>query len=99
MIRENLELVAPWLGSGVAPGTLPFPVLIDVKSAPGKFPNLTALQKRLAASAPHAVLDDGRQRSKGIATVPRRGVWIAALLLGCCFLAFVVSFALLPAPG
>jgi cell division transport system permease protein len=92
---ENLELVAPWLGRDVAPGTLPFPVLIDVRLARGSSPDVAALQRRLVASAPHAVLDADRQRVPGGASVPEAGTWLAALLPGICSLALAVSIALL----
>ncbi len=91
---ESLELVAPWLGKDVSPGTLPFPVLIDVRLAPGKTPDISALQKRLVATAPHAVLDDARRREPGT-SAPERSRWMAALLFGICYVSFAVSFALL----
>ena len=54
----NLALVEPWLGRDAVIAALPFPRLIDVRLAPGATPDLASLQRRLKATAPHAVLDD-----------------------------------------
>jgi cell division transport system permease protein len=54
----NLALVEPWLGRDAVIASLPFPRLIDVQLAPGATPDVAALDKRLKAAAPHAVLDD-----------------------------------------
>jgi len=58
---ENVALVEPWLGRDAAIAALPFPRLIDVKLAPGAMPDVDALNRRLKAAAPHAVLDDHRR--------------------------------------
>ena len=63
---DNLALVEPWLGRDAVIAALPFPRLIDVALAPGATPDIAALQQRLKAAAPHAVLDD-------------HGRWIARL--------------------
>ena len=55
---ENLALVEPWLGHDAVVAALPFPRLIDARLAPGATPDIGALEKRLKAAAPHAVLDD-----------------------------------------
>jgi cell division transport system permease protein len=55
---DNLALVEPWLGRDAVVAALPFPRLIDVELAAGAAPDLSTLEKRLKAAAPHAVLDD-----------------------------------------
>jgi cell division transport system permease protein len=90
---DNFALVAPWLGTNLSPSDLPFPVLIDVKLAAGAGPDLPNLRKRLAAAAPHAVVDAPRQRPSGMISVSARSIWIALLLLAATALAFAISFA------
>ena len=55
---DNLALVEPWLGRDAVVAALPFPRLIDVTLAPGESLDVTMLNERLKAVAPHAVLDD-----------------------------------------
>ena len=92
---ENSALVAPWLGANLSPRDLPFPVLIDVKLAPGAGPNLPGLQKKLTAAAPHAVVETPRQNTGGIIGSSAQSIWIALLLLGAIAIAFTLSFACL----
>jgi cell division transport system permease protein len=77
----------------LSPRDLPFPVLIDVKLRPGAGPDLPALQKKLRAAAPHAVVDAPRQNPRGVDTVSAQLIWIALLLLSATTLAFTFSFA------
>ena len=55
------KLLAPFLGTAVAPEELELPRLIDVRVATGAAPDLAALKAKLAAAAPGAVLDDHQQ--------------------------------------
>jgi cell division transport system permease protein len=90
----NLALVEPWLGHNASLDTLPFPALIDVKLAPGAVLVTEDVQKRLLASAPHAVVDEHRRSSGEIGAAPERSRWLAALLLwvsACMFLFLCLS--------
>ncbi|HEY3920212.1 MAG TPA: FtsX-like permease family protein [Stellaceae bacterium] len=55
------KLLAPYIGTAVAPEELDLPRLIDVRVAVGAALDLTALKKKLAAVAPGIVLDDHQQ--------------------------------------
>ena len=85
---DNTALVAPWLGTAAAADDLPFPTLIDVKIGPGTGPDVVDLQRRLLATAPHAVVDDHRGLARQIVT-PNPALWMAALLLAGTALAIV----------
>jgi cell division transport system permease protein len=56
--EQNLALIEPWLGDDIIIEALPFPRLIDVELAPGAVIDIAALEARLAAVAPHSILDD-----------------------------------------
>jgi cell division transport system permease protein len=90
---DNSALVARWLGTNLSARDLPFPVLIDVKLASGAHPDLPRLQKRLAAAAPHAVVDAPRQNTAGATDISAQTLWIVVLFLGATIIAFTFSFA------
>jgi cell division transport system permease protein len=79
---DNLALVEPWLGRDAVIAELPFPRLIDVQLAPGATPDLSALDRRLKAAAPHAVLDDHGRWIARLRTVADSLVWGALAILG-----------------
>ncbi len=54
------RLIAPFLGDALTPEDLDLPRLIDVRLSAGAPPDLAALQAKLAAVAPGAVIDDHR---------------------------------------
>jgi cell division transport system permease protein len=54
------KLLEPWLGTSIAPGELPLPVLIDVRLTDPARVDSGALRQRLAAIAHGAELDDHR---------------------------------------
>jgi cell division transport system permease protein len=92
---DNLALVEPWLGRDAVIAALPFPRLIDVQLAPGATPDVSALETRLKAVAPHSVLDDhnrwiGRLRSTANTVVLSA---LAILLLIGIGTAATVAFA------
>jgi cell division transport system permease protein len=89
---DNLALVRPWLGQNSALDSLPFPALIDVTLAPGAAPDITDVQKRLLASAPHAIIDDHRQWISELWPTTNPSSWMAALLLCVSVFAFVSVF-------
>ncbi len=62
-LSEQLELLAPWFGTGLPLDELRLPVLIDImETAEG--PDRTGLEQRLAAEAPGAVYEShGRWRA------------------------------------
>lgn len=62
-----LVLLEPWLGKGALGSDLPLPKLIDVELEKGVALDMAALEFRLAAIAPGAVLDD-------------HGVWLGHLV-------------------
>ncbi len=55
------KLLAPYLGTAVAPEELDLPRLIDVRVAAGGTLDIKALRTKLTAAAPGAVLDDHQQ--------------------------------------
>ena len=92
---DNLALVEPWLGRDAVIAALPFPRLIDVTLAPGETLDVAALDQRLKAVAPHAVLDDhgrwiDRLRSMANSVVLSAGLILALIALGT---AATVAFA------
>ncbi len=62
-----LVLLEPWLGKGALAANLPLPTLIDVELEKGAVLDMTALEFRLSAIAPGAVIDD-------------HGVWLGHLV-------------------
>lgn len=92
---EIAALVEPWIGkSGVVAG-IPLPRLIDATLAPGEAMDTAALQARLEAAAPHAVVDDHRRwmsRLQGLADTVRYAAY-GILLLIAGATAAAVSFA------
>ena len=55
------KLLAPYLGTAVAPEELELPRLIDVRVAAGGALDVGALRAKLTSAAPRAVLDDHQQ--------------------------------------
>lgn len=92
---ENLALVEPWLGQGAAIADLPFPVLIDVRLAPGAVPDMDALAGALKKTAPHAVIDDHSRWATRLARTAGTVVWsaLAILMLIAVATAATVAFA------
>ena len=81
-LSEQLELLAPWFGTGLPLDQLRLPVLIDVmETAEG--PDRTGLEQRLAAEAPSAVYEShGRWRAPLVEAASRlRSLGITVLLL------------------
>lgn len=89
---DNLALVRPWLGQNSTLNSLPFPALIDVKLAPGAAPDIADVQKRLLASAPHAIIDDHRHWISELGSTTNPSSWMAALLLCVSVSAYVSVF-------
>jgi len=58
--EATARLIAPWLGTALAPEELALPQLIDLRINPAAPPDLAALRARLGATVPGAVLDDHR---------------------------------------
>ncbi len=81
--QEQLELLAPWFGTGLPVEQLRLPVLIAVEETP-EGPDRTGLEARLAAEAPGAVYDShGRWRAPLIDAAERLrklGWWSLALI-------------------
>src|SRR6185437_15597428 len=59
--KATARLIEPWLGTALTPDELALPRLVDLRIDPSASPDLAALQGRLAAAAPGAVLDDHRR--------------------------------------
>lgn len=81
--QEQLELLAPWFGTGLPVEQLRLPVLIAVDETPDG-PDRTGLEARLAAEAPGAVYDShGRWRAPLIEAAERLrrlGWWSLGLI-------------------
>jgi cell division transport system permease protein len=56
--EKVVELLEPWLGKGALEADLPLPKLIDVELEKGVALDVVALELRLRAVAPSAVIDD-----------------------------------------
>ena len=72
-----LALIEPWLGGGIEAAGLPLPQLIDVTLSPDAAIDRPALEGRLAAAAPGAVVDDHRRWTDGLLRLARLGLAIA----------------------
>ena len=80
--EEQLELLAPWFGSGLPVEQLRLPVLIEVTET-GDGPDRTGLEQRLAGEAPGAVYEShGRWRAPLVEASQRlRSLSLVALVL------------------
>jgi cell division transport system permease protein len=58
--EESLQLLEPWLGTGLKLDDLPLPRIIVVRIASGKAPDLARLRRTLVEQVPAATLDDHR---------------------------------------
>lgn len=81
-LSEQLELLAPWFGTGLPLEQLRLPVLIDVMETT-EGPDRTGLEQRLAAEAPGAVYEShGRWRAPLVEAADRlRSLGITVLFL------------------
>jgi len=93
--QESRDLVAPWLGSSAVIRDLPLPRLVDAKLEPGTAIDMTALQQRLKAAAPDALVDDHAHwlaRLKGLANAIIWSAWGIMVLIALATAA-AVTFA------
>lgn len=92
---DEMKMIAPWTGSTETLEEFPLPQLIDVDVRPGASLDLADLKARLAAAAPHAVLDDHRLWIERLRDLAGSIVWSAygILLLIAVATAAAVSFA------
>lgn len=81
-LSEQMELLAPWFGTGLPLDQLRLPVLIDIMETT-EGPDRTGLEQRLAAEAPGAVYEShGRWRAPLVEAAGRlRGLGITTLFL------------------
>lgn len=93
--EDSVQLLEPWLGTGLSLEDLPVPRLILVTVAPGKLPDLDSLRRSLAQAVPNASVDDHRGWVERMRTVTRTaallGLGVLALMLGATVL--LVAFA------
>ncbi len=93
---EQSELLAPWLGRGLALESLPVPRLIAIELDRAAPADLARLDVELTRAFPDATLDDHRQWQEQITTVTRSlalgGLAILALV-GAATTAIIVSAA------
>ncbi len=89
------KLIEPWLGRGVDLGDLPVPQLIDVRLEARRAVDLTALEARLTANVPGAVLDDHRSWNDRLMRLSRQvsGIGVAVLMLIAFATVAIVIFA------
>lgn len=92
--EEQAELLAPWLGEGLALDALPIPRLIEVIETPEGF-DAAGLRLRLSAEVPGAVLDDhSRWRAPLVAAAERlRLLGALSVLLIAAAVASMVTLA------
>jgi cell division transport system permease protein len=96
LTREaTAKLIEPWLGTAFAPEELALPRLVDLRIDPAAAPDLAALARRLAATAPGAVLDDHRQwldRLAGLVlSIEATALAVVALIGGASVLTVVFT--------
>jgi len=77
---EMTELLKPWLGEAADSADLPLPALIAVEVAPERAPELSSLQRRLAAAAAGTRVDD-HQRTLGRLLEVARTLQLLAVLV------------------
>lgn len=76
---EVRDLLSPWLGDSGIGQDLPLPRLIDVDLAPGAEVDIKALQDRLAAVVPAALVDD---HGRSVAAVRNLATTIKVVSIG-----------------
>jgi cell division transport system permease protein len=94
--EEQAQLLAPWLGEGLALDSLPVPRLIEVIEDRSAGFDPAGLRLRLSAEVPGAVLDDhSRWRAPLVAAADRLRLlgWCAALLIAAAVAAMVTLAA------
>ncbi|HVV61637.1 MAG TPA: ABC transporter permease [Pseudolabrys sp.] len=93
--EESIQLLEPWLGTGLSLDELPVPRLIVVKIASNVAPDIPKLRRTLAEQVPGASLDDHRgwiDRMRTMAgTAIAGGVIVLALMIVATMLS--VTFA------
>ncbi len=77
---EMTVLLKPWLGEAADSADLPLPALIAVEVAPERAPELSSLQRRLAAAAAGSRVDD-HQRTLGRLLEVARTLQLLAVLV------------------
>jgi cell division transport system permease protein len=89
--EESMQLLEPWLGTGVTLGDLPVPRIIVVRRASGVSLDLPQLRTTLTDQVPSAMLDDHRgfvDRMRAMA----RAVFVGGLaILALVFAATILS--------
>jgi len=93
-LSEQLELLAPWFGTGLPLEQLRLPVLIDVMETT-EGPDRTGLEQRLAAEAPGAVYEShGRWRAPLVEAAGRlRSLGITVLFLIALVTGMMITLA------
>ncbi len=87
---QNLSLLEPWLGTGLAISDLPLPRLIVVRLG-GRNADLAGLAARLQAEIPGTSLDDHGAWASRLRTMAGATVAAGLLILGLVFAATAVS--------
>lgn len=77
---EQVALLEPWLGTGLAVDTLPLPRLLDIQPDDPAF-DAEGLRLRLAGEVPGAVLDDHSRWQEPLARAAGRIQWVGAMTL------------------
>ena len=91
--EDLLQLLEPWLGSGVDPDSLPLPRLIDVEIEDPDRLDMEDLRRRLAAAVPGAALDDHqiwRERMVGFLELLQLVAWSVVVVVASCAVVMVV---------
>jgi cell division transport system permease protein len=87
--KQSAALLEPWLGADLA-GTLPLPLLIDVRLNRGQAVDLSTLATRVDNAAPGATVDD---HGRWLAEARTVGNMVA--IAGSCILVVVLAAAVL----
>lgn len=98
---ERIEqMVEPWFGKGSALASLPLPVIIDAKIAPGATIDFDSLKSKLSLLVPGATIDDHKkwivQFSSFVGVIQTTLLFIAVLIIAstACMVVFACKTSL-----
>src|SRR6476469_10995202 len=91
--EESMQLLEPWLGSGISLSELPVPRLIVIKIAADATPDLGQLRRVLAYQVPGAVVDDHRGWVDRMRAMAGTAIAVGVCILILMFAATILSVA------
>lgn len=85
------DLMSPWFGNTVDIKELPLPLIIDVKTDPLHFPDLTQIKADLSEQVPSAILDSHRAALNDMITFFDNIIRLIAVILLLLFITGAIS--------